>query len=141
MTFEEMMQRAMFQYNADWDDREDYDPHLDGYVNEGYDLLLYALTEHHLDDLPIFHTLVADTDANEVPKVPQWTHLPLCDYATYLLYRNGNPQKQQRGQEYLRNFLQCLSKCEDLRGKVTVDEETGTITVSGDNPQFINYWP
>lgn len=141
MTFEAMMQRAIFQYNADWDDYEDYAPHVDAYVNDGYDQVLYALTKYHLDDVPVFHTLDAVEDAQNEPKVPQWTHLPICDYATYLLYRNGNPQKQSRGREFLDNFLKCIQKCQNLAGSATVDTETGEITFSQTAPRFFNLYP
>lgn len=142
MTFEQMMQRAIFQYNADWDDYEDYAPHVDAYVNDGYDQVLHALTKYHLDDLPVFPTLEAEADAEVEPKVPQWTHLPICDYATYMLYRNGNPQKQQRGQEFLRNFMKCLSRCEELSARTKVDTATGAITVDEGSPvQFHHVYP
>ena len=117
MTFEAMMQRAIFQYNADWDDYEDYAPHVDAYVNDGYDQVLYALTKYHLDDVPVFHTLDAVEDAQNEPKVPQWTHLPICDYATYLLYRNGNPQKQNRGYAYREAFETLLNRIMSEGGK------------------------
>lgn len=135
-----MMQRAIYQFNADWDDYEDYAPHVDAYVNDGYDQVLYALTDYHLDDLPVFPTLTTD-NPEEVPKVPQWTHFPIADYATYCMYRNGNPQKQQRGQEFLRRFMDCLSKCGDLKGKCSVNTETGELTFRQSLPQFHNYWP
>ncbi len=141
MTFQEMMQRAIFQYNADWDDYEDYAPHVDAYVNDGYDQVLHALTGYHLDDIPAFPTLKEGEDDQTVPKVPQWTHFPISDYATYLLYRNGNPQKQSRGQEFLRNFQQCLQKCKDLAGSVTVDTETGAMTFTKGSPKFFNVYP
>jgi hypothetical protein len=141
MTFEAMMQRAIFQYNADWDDYEDYAPHVDAYINDGYDQILYALTKYHLDELQFFYTLSAETDLEVAPGVPEWTHLPICDYATYMLYRNGNPQKQQRGQEFLSNFLKCLQKCENMGGKVKLDTETGEMTFSQQPKQFYNVYP
>lgn len=140
MTFEEMMQRAMFQYNADWDDVEDYTPHVDAYVNDGYDQVLYALTNYHLDELDAFPTLVAETDADTVPGVPAWTHQSICDYATYMLYRNGNPQKQGRGTYFLQAFNDCITKCKNLAGKLTLDEETGEMTFSKKPPQFFNVY-
>jgi len=141
MTFEAMMQRAIFQYNADWDDYEDYAPHVDAYVNDGYDQVLEAITGMHLNQIEAYRTLVEGVDNNVEPGVPEWTHLPICDYATYMLYRNGNPQKQQRGLMFLENFRACLGKCKDLAGKVTVDPETGAMTFSKNPPQFYNYRP
>ena len=141
MTFESMMQRALFQYNADWDDLEDYTPHVDAYVNDGYDQVLFAITGKHLDEIAPFKTLVSGEDNEVEPGVPAWTHLPICDYATYMLYRNGNPQKQQRGLQFLRNFEECLGKCKDLAGRVTLDETTGEMTFRKELPQFYNYRP
>lgn len=135
MTFEELMQRAMFQYNADWDDVEDYAPHVDAYVNDGYDQVLYALTSYHLNDLEIFVTLEND---NDVPGVPEWTHQPIADYATYMLYRNGNPQKQSRGTYFLQAFRDCISKCKDMAGKIELDPTTGEMTFSKKPPQFFH---
>ena len=141
MTFEEIMQRAIFQYNADWDDYEDYAPHVDAYVNDGYDQLLYALTEYHLDETAAFYTLVTGEHDNVAPGIPAWTHPGICDYATYMLYRNGNPQKQQRGMAYYQRFMEILAKCKDLASKLTVDPNTGEFTVSKETPPFINYRP
>lgn len=140
MTFEGMMQRAMFQYNADWDDVSDYEPHVDAYVNDGYDQVLYALTSYHLDELEMFPTLVRGVDDAVVPGVPAWTHQPIADFATYMLYRNGNPQKQSRGTYFLQRFNECLSKCKDLAGKMTFNEETGEMTISKKPPQFFNVY-
>lgn len=141
MTFEEMMQRAMFQYNADWDDVEDYSPHVDAYVNDGYDQVLYALTEYHLGDLAVFPYLDAEDDADTVPGVPTWTHQPIADYATYMLYRNGNPQKQSRGTAFLQNFQDCLTKCKSLASRLTLDTETGEMTFSSSPQAFYNVYP
>lgn len=140
MTFEQMMQRAMFQYNADWDDVTDYTPHVDAYVNDGYDQVLYALTSYHLNDLPLFPSLDRDDDADVVPGVPEWTHQPIADYATYMLYRNGNPQKQSRGTYFLQSFRECISKCKDLAGKMSFDPETGAMTFNKKPPQFFNVY-
>jgi len=47
-------------------------------------------------------------DDDEIPKVPEWVHPYIGDYATYLLYRNGNSSKQNRGQEFLARFLDAM---------------------------------
>ena len=141
MTFESMLQRAIFQYNADWDDYEEYAPHVDAYINDGYDQILYALTDLHLDEDARYKTLNVDEDLETEPKIPQWTHLAVCDYATYMLYRNGNVQKQNRGTLFLRNFQEVLSRCELMKSKATVDAETGEITFDNRPIQFTHYWP
>lgn len=37
---------------------------------------------------------------DDIPKLPRWTHAALADWATWRLYMNGNPQKQNRGMVY-----------------------------------------
>lgn len=138
MTLEEIKSRVIFQHNADEDDLEDYEPAITGYVNKGYDLLLDALCEHHVGVDP-FPALEATTDE---PKLPVWTHDAICDYATWLVYRNGNPQKQSRGHEYLANYMDTLSKLKSLAARATVDEETGEITISNKGYlKFYNVYP
>lgn len=139
MTLDEIKSRVIFQANADEDDLDDYEPAITGYVNAGYDLILEALTNTHLDMGNAFVSLSVGTD---VPKVFEWTHIGIADYATYLVYRNGNPQKQSRGQAYLAEFNDILEKCKQLRGKLTVDFEEGTMIKTSDMPkQFYNVYP
>lgn len=106
MTFQEIKEQIMFQTNNDADDLEDFLPHVDDYVNEGYDRLVAAWCRYHVPngDYP---RLTEDTD---VPNLPQWTHRALADWATWLVYRNGNPQKQQRGMQFKFAFEEVLSK-------------------------------
>lgn len=137
MTLEELKSRVIFQVNADADDLSDYDPALTGYINRGYDLLLYALTERRLGNNP-FPEL---SQESESPKVPIWTHNAIADYATWLIYRNGNPQKQSRGQAFLYAFNEVEAKCRELKSRMSVDEETGEITQSTKRPpQFYNVY-
>ena len=137
MTFQEIKDQIMFQTNNDADDIEDFLPHVDDYVNDGYDRLVRAWMGQHVPDggTP---RLKEPTD---VPRLPEWTHRAICDWATWLVYRNGNPQKQQRGLMFLRNFEECLGKCKDLAGRATVNEEMGEITFAKNLPQFYNYRP
>lgn len=102
----------MFQTNNDADDLEDYLPHVNDYVNEGYDRLIKAWAKGHV---PVgeYPKLVYDED---IPALPYWTHRALADYATWLVYRNGNPQKQQRGQFFLRGFQDVLATISDEGG-------------------------
>ena len=92
MTFAEIKEQVMFQTNNDADDLEDFLPHVDDYVNEGYDRLVNAWAKNHIP-MTERPTLKEDSD---IPALPFWTHRALADYATWLVYRNGNPQKQQR---------------------------------------------
>jgi len=125
MTVEEIKNRVMFQTNNDIDDMEDYMPYLMGYINEGYDRMVYAYEKVHLSDNPEdeYHDLVDDM---EEPALPVRMHPPIADWATWLCYRNGNPQKQQRGIPFRNAFDEFLATIRD-EGKS-----------SGGTRQFIN---
>lgn len=119
MTFGEIKNQIMFQTNNDQEDIDDYLPHVDDYINEGYDRLVKAWTKNHVpqDEYP---RLAADTDE---PKLPEWTHRALADWGTWLVYRNGNPQKQQRGMAYRSAFEEVLSKISDEGGLSGLNED------------------
>ena len=110
MTFQEIKDQIMFQTNNDADDIEDYLPHVDDYVNDGYDRLVRVWTKNHIPqgDYPRLK------DATDIPNLPEWTHRALCDWATWLVYRNGNPQKQQRGMAFRSAFEEVLAR---IRGE------------------------
>lgn len=113
MTLAEIKHQVMFQSNNDLDDLSEYEPHLADYINDGYDQLVFAYDKKHIgsDEYP---ALSAGTD---VPNAPEWTHRYLADWATWLVYRNGNPQKQNRGYPYRESFLWMLSRVLDEGGK------------------------
>lgn len=113
MTVGEIKNEIMFQTNNDVDDLDEFLPYLMDYINQGYDQLVYAWAKEHLgtDDWP---WLTADTD---IPALPEWTHRGLVDYATWLVYRNGNPQKQERGLPFRSAFLELLSAITAAGGK------------------------
>lgn len=138
MTLEELKNRVIFQVNADADDLSDYEPHLTGYINRGYNLLLFALVKRRLPSTS-FPELSNDKDT---PKIPAWTHGALADYATWLVYRNGNPQKQSRGQAYLYAFQEVETECKAASSGYSIDGSTGEI-VEGSTipPQFYNVYP
>lgn len=121
MTLAEIKNQIMFQTNNDEEDIDDYLPHVVDYINDGYDRLVKVWTKSHSPQGE-FPWLVEDTD---VPAVPEWTHRALCDWATWLMYRNGNPQKQQRGRAYYENFMMILSQLADEGGAAGIDPETG----------------
>jgi hypothetical protein len=112
MTLGEIKEQVMFQTNNDSEDVEDFLPHLVDYVNDGYDRLVSAWTKNHIPqtDYPL---LSEDTDE---PNLPEWMHRALCDWATWLVYRNGNPQKQNRGMAFRQAFLDVLAKIADEGG-------------------------
>lgn len=105
MTVAELKNLVMHQTNNDTDDLGDFLPYLMDYLNEGYDLLLYARDKTHISDNPLVK-LVKDSD---VPDLPLWTHKAIADWATWLVYRNGNPQKQQRGYAFRSAFQEVSS--------------------------------
>lgn len=138
MTLEELKARVIFQINADLDDLGDYEPHLDDYINEGYDRLIFALVKRHLG-IAVLPFLKEDEDEPKLNDIRQ--HQAVADYATWLVYRNGNPQKQQRGTQFLQAFNEVLQEAKGQAGKVSFDEETGEMTIRTDAPQFFNVYP
>lgn len=106
MTVEEIKNEVMFQTNNDAEDVGDYLPSLLGYINDGYDRLVKAWTKSHTpqDDYP---RLTEDSDE---PNLPEWTHRYIADWATWLVYRNGNPSKQNRGMAFRASFEEIVSK-------------------------------
>lgn len=119
MTFREIKDQIMFQTNNDAEDIEDYLPHVDDYINDGYDRLVKAWTKNHVPQGE-YPRLTEDTDA---PNLPAWTHRALCDWATWLVYRNGNPQKQQRGMAFRQSFEEILAKISDEGGAAGLNED------------------
>lgn len=118
MTLAEIRNQVMFQTNNDAEDVGDYMPHLNDYINEGYDRLVSAWAKDHVP-------VVADRleiDVDE-PETPEWTHRALVDYATWLIYRNGNPQKQSRGMAYLNAFNEIIAKIVDEGGASGINED------------------
>lgn len=118
MTLGEIKDQIMFQSNNDAEDIEDYLPHLVDYINEGYDRLMSAWAGNHVPEA--YDRLEFDTDE---PELPEWTHRALCDWATWLIYRNGNPQKQQRGMAYRNAFEEVLAKIRDEGGINGLNED------------------
>ena len=114
MTFKQIKQHILAQTNNDLDDLADVLPHMEEYINEGYDLLMEAWDEKHVGaggDVP---RLDKDMD---IPDIPEWTHGAIADWATWLMYRNGNPQKQQRGMQYKVAFLELVARIRAAGGK------------------------
>lgn len=100
MTLQSIKEQVMFQTNNDVDDLGDFEPHLNDYVNEGYSLLAEVSSGEYTP-------LVNDSD---VPNIPERFQRALVDYATWLVYRNGNLVKQNRGRAYLAAFNEALGK-------------------------------
>ena len=112
MTVAEIKNQVMFQTNNDVDDIDDYLPYLMEYINDGYDRLVKAYDKQHVGSDSIEYTPLKNDD--EIPLVPEWTHHYIADWASWLVYRNGNPQKQQRGYAFREAFLEI---CRTLSGE------------------------
>lgn len=108
MTLSEINAQIMFQTNNDIDDLGDFKPHITDYINQGYDLLVEAYAgEHVTADSETYPALVDNSDE---PNLPEYSHRAIVDFATYLIYRNGNIVKQNRGQAYYSAFYEVLVK-------------------------------
>lgn len=131
MTLGEIKYHVMFQSNNDEDDIVDFVPHIVDYINEAYDRLVKVWAGVHTKySRTEFPTLADD---NDVPKTPEWTHRYLADWATWLVYRNGNPQKQQRGMAYRDSFERMLAMIADEGGKDGLDDD-------GNPKKFRNFY-
>ena len=127
MTLAEIKSRVMFQTNNDDEDVGDYLPHLVDYINDGYDRLVTAWAENHCgsEDWPWLEDPADENDDSgvDIPKTPEWTHRYLADWATWLIYRNGNPQKQQRGMAFRYAFEELLTKIRDMGGMKGMNDD------------------
>lgn len=119
MTLAEIKAQIMFQTNNDAEDIEDYLPHVNDYINDGYDRLMNVWQKDHVPG-DTYDRLEDDTDE---PELPEWLHRYICDWATWLVYRNGNPQKQQRGRAYYESFMEVLSKIAGMGGASGLNED------------------
>lgn len=112
MTLGEIKNQIMFQTNNDEEDIEDFLPHVVDYINDGYDRLMTVWAKDHVPGVD-YDRLEMDSDE---PELPEWIHRYICDWATWLVYRNGNPQKQQRGRAYYESFMEMLGKISGTGG-------------------------
>lgn len=112
MTLEQLREHVMFQTNNDADDLYEFLPAVDQYINEGYNKLVEAYARTYIDTEGEDGTVQFPslTHPNDVPRLPEWSHRALGDFATYCIYRNGNQYKQQRGERYLQMFNDVLYK-------------------------------
>lgn len=119
MTLSEIQEQVMFQSNNDADDLGDFEPHINDYINEGYDRIIQVWDNAHVPSTD-YPRLEQESDE---PKVPAWIHRFIADWATWLIYRNGNPQKQNRGMAYRASFMDMLAKLSDGGGKAGLNED------------------
>lgn len=112
MNYAEIKNMVMFQTNNDADDLGDFLPYLGSYINDGYDRLVVAYCgEHSGTDSENYPPLRSD---RESPNLPDWAHGAIADWATWLVYRNGNVQKQNRGYQYRSSFMEVESKLRSM---------------------------
>ena len=123
MTLSEIQAQIMFQTNNDADDLGDFTPHINDYINEGYDKITIIWDNMHVpsNDYP---KLEYESDE---PNLPEWLHRYLADWATWLIYRNGNPQKQNRGTAFKFAFEEMLGRLSGAGGKNGLDENGNPI--------------
>lgn len=112
MTVTEIKNAIMFQTNNDVEDLGDFEPYLMDYINEGYDLLVNAWADTHAptEEYPALSL------ENYEPNLPEWTHRAIADWATWLVYRNGNPNKQNRGYQFKVAFENVLARIKSEGG-------------------------
>jgi len=108
MDLSALRQQVMFQIGGDAEDVQDFLPYLTDYLNEGYDRLVMAAHGRHVgegenDFAPLAH-------GKSVPELPAWTHRAIADWATWLICRNGNAQRQNRGYAFRRAFEDVESR-------------------------------
>lgn len=126
MTLEDIKERVMFQTNNDSDDVGDYLPHLLDYINDGYDRVVEAYAHQHLgDDYPKLEEPEQGQDSPS-PNLPEWMHQCIADWATWLVYRNGNPNKQSRGVPFKTSFEEVLAKIRGQGGEEGINAD-GTL--------------
>ncbi|MDR0929781.1 MAG: hypothetical protein LBM74_08770 [Oscillospiraceae bacterium] len=105
MHYEALKERAAFQSGGDVEELPDLEPYAGQYVNEGYRRLVMLLG----GDPPLPLELNEDE-----PTLPAWMHPAIADFATWMLLRNGNPQRQARGVQYRAAFEETVATA--LRG-------------------------
>jgi hypothetical protein len=107
VTVGEIKRLVVEQFGQSPEEARQHMPKIISYINDGYDLMLNAWKPRaHVGDEE-YPRLVGN---DETPAVPDWLHGYLADYATFLIYRNGNPQRQQRGVPFLSRWLEGLTR-------------------------------
>jgi hypothetical protein len=76
-----MKQFVMYETGNDAEDEAEFLPYLMGYLNEGYDRLVYAFAREHVEDgSQSFPALAEDVDA---PRLPSWAHPAIAHWAAW----------------------------------------------------------
>lgn len=109
MTLKELKDMLMLQMGNDVEDYSDYAIQALIYLNEGYGRA-YQHWVGVYPDMP----LALDTD---IPALPSHVHSAIVDWATWLMYRNGNPSKQNRGYAFRQSAEKTLRTLPLFGGK------------------------
>ena len=133
MNLAELKNTVMFQTNNDADDLGDFLPYLTHYLNEGYDKLVYAFCGQHASEDSETYTLLRNDRSS--PELPDWCHHAIADWATWLVYRNGNVQKQNRGMQFRYAFEQMENR---LRGMTDSEKGLDESSVTHYGKKFMN---
>jgi len=114
VTLLDIKHQVMFQIGSDAGDLGDFQPHITRYINEGYDRACMAWTGRHVgaEDGEVA-PLRSD---RAVPDVPEWLHAAIADWAAWLIYRNGNSARQNRGYPFRSAALDAFRRAES-RGR------------------------
>lgn len=117
MRFGEIRDMVMTQSGNDPSDSSEYEPALSQYINEGYGNLLYEYSHERISTAQGAQYPYLKNEM-DVPILPEYLHRPIADYATYLIYRNGNISKQQRGNSFYAQYMKALgdARSDSMRG-------------------------
>ena len=112
----------MHQTGSDETDLHDALPQLHRYLNDAYDQLLAAWEPGaHISGMggpsPSGTAVLPLVDDEDKPALPDWTHQGMVDYATSMLFRNGNAHRQLRGMPYLSAFQDVRARIFSEGGK------------------------
>ena len=118
MTFANIRDMVMFQTGNDTSDYAEFEPSLSEYINEGYGVIQRDLFRKQVGI--DFNRMVA---ADDTPDIPEALHRSIADYATYMVYRNGNVARQNRGVPFYQYFQQAISdyKAFSIPGKTFIN--------------------
>lgn len=103
MTAEMLAIRVLQQCNLDTDDLQEYGEQIIAYLNDGYERLYHKWYDRYMPEEKRFMSF------SDSPDLPKRMHLAIADWATWLMYRNGNVSKQNRGVAFKIAFEDFLS--------------------------------
>ncbi len=115
MTYAYIKSQIMFQTNNDASDLGDFTPAIGDYINQGYDEMLMAFRGVHVGSGDGETKALAND--SDVPELPEYAHRALVDFGTYMIYRNGNAVKQQRGNAYYMKYSEILAQLKYERSR------------------------